>query len=113
MALIHSFEKSGNYLFRNRSHIPIVLFILAVPVIYITDISQFSQLTTLIFQVFAISLSLVGFIIRALTIGSTPAGTSGRNTNQGRLRNNSTQAEFILSSGIRFTWAITLCGSGS
>jgi len=94
MALIHSFEKSGNYLFRNRSHIPIVLFILAVPVIYITDISQFSQLTTLIFQVFAISLSLVGFIIRALTIGSTPAGTSGRNTKSGQV------AEQLNTSGI-------------
>jgi len=85
MALIHSFEKSGNYLFRNRGHIPIVLFVLAIPVIYITDISQFSQLTTLIFQIIAISLSILGFIIRALTIGSTPAGTSGRNTKSGQV----------------------------
>jgi protein-S-isoprenylcysteine O-methyltransferase Ste14 len=85
MALIHSFEKSGNYLFRNRSHIPIILFVLAVPVIYITDISHFSKLTTLSFQVIAISLSILGFIIRALTIGSTPAGTSGRNTKEGQV----------------------------
>ncbi len=85
MALIHSFEKSGNYLFRNRGHIPVFLFILAIPVIYITDISHFSGLTVLIFQIVAISLSITGFVIRALTIGSTPAGTSGRNTREGQV----------------------------
>ncbi|OQX79268.1 MAG: hypothetical protein B6D64_05160 [Bacteroidetes bacterium 4484_276] len=85
MALIHSFEKSGNYLFRNRGHIPVFLFILAIPVIYITDISHFSRLSVLIFQVVAISLSVTGFAIRALTIGSTPAGTSGRNTREGQV----------------------------
>lgn len=85
MALIHSFEKSGNYLFRNRGHIPVVLFILAIPVIYITDISPYSGLTIMIFQILAISLSITGFVIRALTIGSTPAGTSGRNTREGQV----------------------------
>ncbi len=85
MALIHSLEKSGNYLFRNRGRIPVILFILAVPVIYITNVSQLSDLTQLVFLVIAVSLSITGFIIRAITIGSTPAGTSGRNTKEGQV----------------------------
>jgi len=85
MALIHSFEKSGNYLFRNRSHIPVVLFILAVPVIYVTNISYLSETTQLVFLALAILLSVTGFVIRAITIGSTPAGTSGRNTKEGQV----------------------------
>ncbi len=94
MALIHSFEKSGNYLFRNRSHIPVVLFILAIPVIFITDISKLTELTRLVFLVIGVSLSVMGFIIRAITIGSTPAGTSGRNTKEGHV------AEQLNTSGI-------------
>jgi protein-S-isoprenylcysteine O-methyltransferase Ste14 len=85
MALIHSFEKSGNYLFRNRSHIPVVLFILAIPVIYFTNISFLSSTTRSLVLILAISLSITGFIIRAITIGSTPAGTSGRNTREGQV----------------------------
>jgi protein-S-isoprenylcysteine O-methyltransferase Ste14 len=85
MALIHSFEKSGNYLFRNRSHIPVILFILAIPVIYFTDITNLSEPAILVFTMLAIALSLAGFIVRAITIGSTPAGTSGRNTREGQV----------------------------
>jgi len=85
MALIHSFEKSGNYLFRNRSHIPVVLFILAIPVIYVTNISYLSETTQLVFLTLAVLLSITGFVIRAITIGSTPAGTSGRNTKEGQV----------------------------
>jgi protein-S-isoprenylcysteine O-methyltransferase Ste14 len=85
MALIHSFEKSGNYLFRNRSYFPVILFILAVPVIYVTNISYLSATTQLVFLTLAILLSVTGFVIRAITIGSTPAGTSGRNTKEGQV----------------------------
>jgi len=85
MALIHSFEKSGNYLFRNRGHIPVILFVLAVPIIYITDTSYYSRTTILFIQIFSIAVSATGFFIRAVTIGTTPAGTSGRNTKEGQV----------------------------
>jgi protein-S-isoprenylcysteine O-methyltransferase Ste14 len=85
MALIHSFENSGNFLFKNRSYIPVALFILAVPVIFTTEPTFPDQAlkTATIFT--AIFLSLLGFIIRAITIGTTPAGTSGRNTKEGQV----------------------------
>lgn len=82
MALIHSFEKSGNLLFRYRGQIPVVLFIIAVPVIYLTDVSHLGGGSKSVLTLLAIFLSLAGFIIRAWTIGTTPKGTSGRNTEE-------------------------------
>ncbi|MBK9799570.1 MAG: hypothetical protein IPP56_07535 [Bacteroidetes bacterium] len=36
MALLHSFESSGNFLFKYRGQLPVFLFIMAVPAIYFT-----------------------------------------------------------------------------
>ncbi len=80
MALIHSFEKSGNFLFKHRGQIPVLLFILAVPVIYFTNYGAFSDTTKLVVTILAIAVSFAGFIVRAIAIATTPAGTSGRNT---------------------------------
>ena len=80
MALIHSFEKSGNTLFRYRGQIPVILFIVALPVIYFTNYTNISDSLNLILTIVAISLSILGFFIRAISIGTTPKGTSGRNT---------------------------------
>ncbi len=85
MALIHSFERSGNYLFKNRSYIPVALFLLAVPVIYLSDVSHIHQSWKQIITLLAIIISFIGFIVRAITIGTTPAGTSGRNTKEGQV----------------------------
>jgi protein-S-isoprenylcysteine O-methyltransferase Ste14 len=85
MALIHSFEKSGNYLFRNRSFIPVSLFILAIPVVYFTDISGLNHPVFSTTTIVAITVSFLGFVVRAITIGTTPAGTSGRNTKSGQV----------------------------
>jgi protein-S-isoprenylcysteine O-methyltransferase Ste14 len=82
MALIHSFEKSGNYLFRHRGQIPIVLFLLVIPVLYFTDTSNLSPTVQLVITIVAIALSSFGFLIRAFAIGTTPKGTSGRNTEE-------------------------------
>ena len=82
MALIHSFEKSGNTLFRYRGQIPVVLFILVIPVLYFTDTNWMDRNTYQILTGLAIAISILGFIVRAISIGTTPKGTSGRNTEQ-------------------------------
>lgn len=80
MALIHSFEQSGNYLFKNRGQIPAILFLLAIPVIYFTKTESLCccQYNWVTYSAIAISIS--GFLFRAWAIGTTPRGTSGRNT---------------------------------
>ena len=82
MALLHSFESSGNFLFKYRGQIPIVLFVMAVPAIYCTPYSEFNQETLKIVKILSIALSTLGFFFRAYAIGTTPKGTSGRNTKE-------------------------------
>lgn len=82
MALIHSFEKSGNFLFKHRGQIPIVLFLSAIPIIYFTDNSFLSKTAETIIVIVAVLLSIAGFLIRCYAIGKTPKGTSGRNTDK-------------------------------
>ena len=70
---------NGNFLFKYRGQIPILLFLIVIPFIYNTDYNDFSK--TLIKQntIISIVISLIGFMIRIYTVGTTPAGTSGRN----------------------------------
>ena len=94
MALIHSFEKSGNLLFRYRGQIPVLLFLAAIPVIYFTGYAHYSDITQLILTIVSIVLSVAGFGIRAIAIATTPKGTSGRNTKSGQV------AESLNTTGI-------------
>ena len=80
MALIQSMEKQGNFLFKYRGQFPILLFVLVIPFIYLTDYNAISKQVQVYFGYCAIVLSIIGFIIRFYTIGTTTKGTSGRNT---------------------------------
>lgn len=84
MALIEELEKSGNWLFRWRSFLPLILFAAAFPVVLLgwhTD-PAFAELH---WWLPCLLVSLLGQTIRAITIGYTPRGTSGRNTSEGQV----------------------------
>lgn len=85
MALIHSFESSGNYLFRNRSWLPVFLFVPAAAVVWLTDIWWLDSFWYQILVALAVLVSFSGFVVRAIAIGTTPVGTSGRNTTEGQV----------------------------
>jgi len=80
MALIHSFEKSGNWLFRYRGQLPIVLFLIAIPVIWRSSAKGYNADVLFVINIAAIIISFAGLVVRAIAIGTTPKGTSGRNT---------------------------------
>lgn len=82
MALLHSFENSGNKLFRYRGPIPVILFVLAIPVVYFTNFSGLNPVVVSVITIISIIISITGFYIRAYSIGTTPHGTSGRNTKE-------------------------------
>ncbi|HQN14959.1 MAG TPA: lipid A phosphate methyltransferase, partial [Bacteroidales bacterium] len=65
MALIHSFERSGNALFRHRGQIPLFIFITAIPVIFLTDTTILKDTVYVIITVISIVIALLGFVIRA------------------------------------------------
>ena len=91
MVLVNSWEKQGNFLFKYRGQFPVILFVLAVPFLYYSKDLPSSEKQ--IWNYIALSISVVGFLIRFYTIGTTPKGTSGRNTNK-------QVAEVLNSSGI-------------
>ena len=82
MNLQKSYISQGNYLFRYRSYFPILLFVLAVPFIYDTSNDIYLKGWELYLTVFSVAVSVSGFIIRSYAIGTTPKGTSGRNTKE-------------------------------
>jgi protein-S-isoprenylcysteine O-methyltransferase Ste14 len=93
MALIEEFDKSGNWLFRWRSYLPLALYLLAALVVVFrqdTHLEYYTWQTSLI----CLAVSLFGQLIRAFTIGYTPKGTSGRNTKEGQV------AEVLNTKGI-------------
>ena len=82
MALVQSFEKQGNFLFKYRGQFPVILFVLSVPFIYLTDYTQINNEDHNLFMFTAILISVLGFFVRFYTIGTSAKGTSGRNTKE-------------------------------
>ena len=80
MSLLNSFEKQGNFLFKYRGQFPVILFIIALPFMYLTDYTDIYQRINSLILYGAYFISCMGFFIRFYTIGTTPKGTSGRNT---------------------------------
>lgn len=93
MALKQSMEKNGNILFRYRGQIPLFVFIISLPFIYITYYTDNYFIFSTIFgeqlpffwiilSIVSVIISFLGIVVRAYTIGTTPRGTSGRNTDK-------------------------------
>lgn len=78
MALVDSWEKQGNYLFKYRGQFPVLLFLIAVPFLHFTP--KVDSNAQLIWNTVAVLICILGFVIRFYTIGTSPKGTSGRNT---------------------------------
>ena len=83
MALVHEFEKSGNWLFKRRSWLPVILVFAGLNIMY------FGNRQAIIFdlrnELLFLGVSLFGEVIRILTVGCTPKNTSGRNTAAGQI----------------------------
>jgi len=73
-------ESTGNWLFQRRSYLPIIFF--AFIIISLRDFhSPFGKdKLAQLWDVFCLTISLSGLVIRIMTIGYVPDGTSGRNT---------------------------------
>ena len=80
MSLEQSLIKQGSFLFKYRGQFPIFLFLLSIPFIYLSSFSAFNENLILIFNFISGFSTVLGFLIRFYTIGTTPKNTSGRNT---------------------------------
>ena len=70
---------SGDFLFKYRGQIPVLLFFIVIPFIYYTEYNHFSEKFLKENMIISFLISFIGFFIRVYTVGTTPAGTSGRN----------------------------------
>ncbi|MBK8634187.1 MAG: isoprenylcysteine carboxylmethyltransferase family protein [Saprospiraceae bacterium] len=80
MPLLEELESEGNFLFKRRSFLPIILLVVALAV-YLMNGQTINN------ELFIASLvtSLIGLLIRVHTVGHTPKNTSGRNTAEGQV----------------------------
>jgi protein-S-isoprenylcysteine O-methyltransferase Ste14 len=96
MTLHEQMRESGQWLFRYRSYLPIVL-LPAVAAAIILSAHPAPRGAERGWEAFCFTLSLLGLAVRAYTVGTTPAGTSGRNTrNQAADVLNTTGAYSVL-----------------
>lgn len=83
MALQEEFEYQGNYLFRYRSILPLIILIPGLLVFAWYKYHQsegFSFITYEAYEFICLATCLLGLAIRIYTVGHTPKNTSGRNT---------------------------------
>ncbi|MEI3423360.1 MAG: hypothetical protein V8R91_21195 [Butyricimonas faecihominis] len=108
MALQEELELQGNWLFRYRSILPITILSIGV-LVYISrsmlrEHFSINRILLAPLENLCLFISLAGIFIRVYTVGHTPAGTSGRNT-QNQVADSLNQTVYIYYSFvIRFTW---------
>jgi protein-S-isoprenylcysteine O-methyltransferase Ste14 len=80
MALKEEFEKTGNWLFRHRSRMPLLMIGIILVFMRRFHYLENSEMMDGLWEGLCFSVSFLGLAIRIKTIGHTPKGTSGRNT---------------------------------
>lgn len=83
MTLYDQLITAGNLLFKYRGQIPIILFIICVPIISETSYQGILNYNyEVLIKYCAVIIGLLGVLFRYYIVGSTPYQTSGRNRNQ-------------------------------
>lgn len=80
MALQDEMVRQGSWLFRYRSYLPLLLFIVVVPAAATAPHPATSLRAERGWEILCLAISLFGLAIRGYVVGTTPRGTSGRNT---------------------------------
>ncbi|MFK8045475.1 MAG: isoprenylcysteine carboxylmethyltransferase family protein [Crocinitomicaceae bacterium] len=97
MALQEELKEQGDFLFKHRSNLPLLLLIVGLLIktyqVLIVEVEGETILSEIL-KMSSIFVGLFGLFIRIWTVGYTPSNTSGRNTNEGQV------AETINKSGL-------------
>lgn len=97
MALVKEWREQGNVLFKNRSWIPIFFLLFSGIYLVYKPGPWIEQLGLNNWILICFAVSMIGQIIRAITVGFADARTSGRNTSAGQV------AESVNTTGIYST----------
>lgn len=80
MPLREEFSRTGNFVFRWRSYLPVLMIVLILLAMKDFEYPGHSEKLDQLWEIFCLIVSLSGLVIRIVTIGYTPKGTSGTNT---------------------------------
>lgn len=97
MALQEELKKQGDFLFKYRSFLPLIILVVGLAVFIFSVLGRMEESVIWIFNTYpyiCLAVSLLGLLVRILTVGFTPKNTSGRNTKIGQI------AEELNTSGI-------------
>ena len=82
MSLKEEFEKTGNWLFRWRSYLPLLLIGIMFVCLREFEYPGHSEIIDDFWEIICLTISFLGLGVRIFTIGHTPKRTSGRNTHE-------------------------------
>jgi protein-S-isoprenylcysteine O-methyltransferase Ste14 len=82
LALREEMEKTGNWLFKWRSYLPLLMIILILLALKDSHYVILSQESDLRWEMFCLLISFVGLGVRVLAAGYVPGGTSVRETKE-------------------------------
>jgi protein-S-isoprenylcysteine O-methyltransferase Ste14 len=88
MALQEELKQQGDFLFRNRSFLPLIILVIGLGVFVLKKYNEIESPETWFSEAMAyicLAVSLFGLFIRVITVGHTPKNTSGRNTKAGQV----------------------------
>ncbi|MGB8357355.1 MAG: isoprenylcysteine carboxylmethyltransferase family protein [Bacteroidales bacterium] len=77
MSLVHELEKSGNWLFRRRSWLPLIILVLAACYLFIANRSVIYFNFT--WEIICILIAVAGELVRSYSVGHMPRNISDRN----------------------------------
>lgn len=80
MALREEFEATGEWLFRRRSHLPLVMLAVVLASLSGFRYPRSDHALDLLWELACLGVGLAGLAIRIVTVGYAARGTSGRNT---------------------------------
>lgn len=80
MPLREELSKTGSFLFRWRSYLPLLMIVLILLGMPYFEYPDHSEKLDELWEIFCLIISISGLGVRIVTIGYTPKGTSGTNT---------------------------------
>src|SRR6056297_231547 len=98
MALITELRDQGNFLFRHRSYLPIIILVVALALYVFNDFIFSEPVERQVYEIICVLIGIFGLFIRVITVGYTDDHTSGRNTADGQV------ADSLNTTGV-YSWA--------
>lgn len=84
MALKNELRIQGDFLFKHRSYLPLVILVAAL-LVYLFQSFHFVETEKTIWELVCLGVALFGLLVRVITIGYSGDNTSGRNTAEGQI----------------------------